>query len=322
MTTPTLKLGVEAILLAAAVAAVAALSAIPGRGTSTGGIPVPAAVPGPPPPPPTGAFVLAQENGADGVALSGRVHGSKLELTGTVFDQTGFGVNGLTVSFAIDAGDGKTSTLESSPCGAGCYGGTADVRGRPAAVTVQIFGKKERSQVRFAMPDLWPPTPAGALVRRAAGTIEHLRTLVTNERLGSDAKHVLHTIYRDVAPNRLEYTVEGVGQSIIVGSRRWDRKPGGPWKSSPQQPITVPSPAWGASTKVTNAFLLGTALLAGRRSWVVSFATPTVPAWFTIWIDPRSLRTVELRMTAAAHFMHHVYSGFNQSLRIEAPDRK
>lgn len=320
MTTPSLKLGVEAILLAAAVAAVAALSAIPGRGTSAGGgIPVPAAGAGPPPPPPTGAFVLAQENGADGVALSGRVDGSKLELTGTVLDQTGLGVSGLTVSFAIDAGDGKTSILESSPCGAGCYGGTADVPGRPAAVTVQLSGRGKSSHVRFAMPDLWPPTPAPALVRRAAGAIEHLRTLVTNERLGSDTKHVLHTIYRAVAPNRLEYTVDGVGQSIIIGSGRWDRKPGGPWKSSPQQPITVPSPAWGASTKVTNAFLLGTAPVDGRRSWVVSFATPTVPAWFTIWIDPRSLRTVELRMTAAAHFMHHLYSGFNQSLRVEAP---
>lgn len=320
MTTPSLKLGVEAILLGAAVAAVATLSAIPGRGTSVGGaISAPAAGPGPPPPPPTGAFVLAQENGADGVALSGRVDGSKLELTGTVLDQNGLGVSGLTVSFAIDAGDRKTSTLRSSPCGAGCYGGTAVVRGRPAAVTMQVSGTEKRSQVRFAMPGHWPPTPAAALVRRAAGTIEQLRTLVTNERLGSDTKHVLHTIYRDVAPNRLEYTVEGVGQSIIVGSRRWDRQPGGPWKSSPQQPITVPSPAWGASTKVTNAFLLGTAHVAGRRLWVVSFATPTVPAWFTIWIDPRSLRTVELRMTAAAHFMHHVYSGFNQSLRVEAP---
>jgi hypothetical protein len=320
VTTPSLRLGVETILLAAAVAAVAALSAIPGRGTSTGGgIAARAAGAGPPPPPPTGAFVLAQENGADGVALSVRVGGSKLELTGTVLDQTGLGVSGLTVSFTIDAGDGKTSTLRSSPCGAGCYGGTAVVRGRPAAVTVRLSGREKSSQVRFAMPDLWPPTPAAALIRRTAGTIKQLRTLVTNERLGSDAKHVLHTIYRDVAPNRLEYTVEGVGQSIIVGSRRWDRQPGGPWKSSQQQPITVPSPAWGASTKVTNAFLLGTALVAGRRSWVVSFATPTVPAWFTIWIDSRSLRTVELRMTAAAHFMHHVYSGFNQSLRVEAP---
>jgi hypothetical protein len=106
VTTPSLKLGIEAILLAAAVAAVLALSAIPGRGTSVGGGIAPAA--GPPPPPPTGAFVLAQENGADGVALSGRVDGSKLELTGTVLDQTGLGVSGLTVSFAIDAGDGKT----------------------------------------------------------------------------------------------------------------------------------------------------------------------------------------------------------------------
>jgi hypothetical protein len=53
--------------------------------------------------------------------------------------------------------------------------------------------------------------------------------------------------------------------------------------------------------------------------WVVSFVTPQVPAWFTIWIDKRTYRTLELRMIAAAHFMHHLYGPFNAPLAISPP---
>ena len=53
--------------------------------------------------------------------------------------------------------------------------------------------------------------------------------------------------------------------------------------------------------------------------WVVSFVTPQVPAWFTIWIDKQTHRTLELRMIAAAHFMLHRYAPFNAPLTISPP---
>ena len=53
--------------------------------------------------------------------------------------------------------------------------------------------------------------------------------------------------------------------------------------------------------------------------WVVSFANPTTPAWFTAWIDRSTYRPLRLRMTAAAHFMTHDYLAFNRPLRLTPP---
>jgi hypothetical protein len=40
-----------------------------------------------------------------------------------------------------------------------------------------------------------------------------------------------------------------------------------------------------------------------------------------IWIDKHTHRTLELRMTAAGHFMHHRYGPFNAPLTISPPHR-
>jgi len=68
--------------------------------------------------------------------------------------------------------------------------------------------------------------------------------------------------------------------------------------------------------------LLGSDTVAGRAAWVLSFVTPQVPAWFTVWIDKQTHRTLELRMTAAAHFSQHRYGPFNAPLTISPPRRQ
>ena len=65
--------------------------------------------------------------------------------------------------------------------------------------------------------------------------------------------------------------------------------------------------------------MLAATRLGGRPVWVVSFVNPTIPAWFTAWVDRGSYRTLQLRMTAAAHFMFHRYVAFDRPLRIEPP---
>jgi hypothetical protein len=79
----------------------------------------------------------------------------------------------------------------------------------------------------------------------------------------------------------------------------------------------VPQPTWG--DVAIDAHVIGTARVAGRPVWVVSFVNPTTPAWFTAWIDRRSYRTLQLRMTASAHFMFHRYESFDRPLRIRPP---
>ena len=82
---------------------------------------------------------------------------------------------------------------------------------------------------------------------------------------------------------------------MVIGRRRWDRTaPGKRWVRSPQvPPLQVPTPTWGSD--VSNAHLLGTARVGGRPVWVVSFANPSIPAFFTAWIDRQSYRTRQLR---------------------------
>ena len=46
---------------------------------------------------------------------------------------------------------------------------------------------------------------------------------------------------------------------------------------------------------------------------------PTTPAWYTVTLDRRTLRTLDVRMTAAAHFMDNRYSAFDGPRRIRPP---
>ena len=104
----------------------------------------------------------------------------------------------------------------------------------------------------------------------------------------------------------------------MIGNRRWDQaRPGAAWTRSQQAPLRLPQPAWG--DRAENAHVLGTGRVDGRPVWVVSFVNPTVPAWFTTWIDRDTYRTLRLRMTAASHFMFHRYVEFDRPVKIVPP---
>src|SRR3954470_9060772 len=59
--------------------------------------------------------------------------------------------------------------------------------------------------------------------------------------------------------------------------------------------------------------------LGGKRARLGTFFDPSLPAWFELALDPRTARPLELRMTAAAHFMQHRYTDFNRPVRIVPP---
>lgn len=105
---------------------------------------------------------------------------------------------------------------------------------------------------------------------------------------------------------------------MIIGSKRWDRLPGGQWERSDQESLKQPQPYWG-SDPVRNARVLGTGRVDGRPVWLVSFYDPRLPAWFELSIDRRTSRLHALRMTAQAHFMTHRYGGFDSPLQIVPP---
>lgn len=308
-----LKLAAALVALAAGIGAVVTAVALahstPSGGSTSSG--PQAAAPAPPassepafPRPPADALVLAREDRDLAVGLAVSPDGS---LQASVIGQEG-PATGLTVSFG---------TTPARGCGPGCYRAAGGTLSR--SVAVRITGpNRPPSTASFALPASVPGRPAAAIVRRAERTWRALRTLVVHDSLSSGPGTGITTLWRFQAPDRHTYAIRNGPQAVAIGTRRWDKLPGHGWQESTQDPIREPIPVW---ESVSNAHVLGSTTLRGRAVWKISFFDPQLPAWFTIWVDRRTARTLELRMTAQAHFMHQVYGPFDRPLRIVPPTR-
>jgi hypothetical protein len=252
-------------------------------------------------PPPRDAVVLGDEAGTRAVALAVQPKA----LTATVLAPSGGPESGLKVSLRVEG-----TTLRARPCGSGCY--RASVTARPSRVEVLL----PDASASFRIPR---ETKTGAaIVARAARTFRGLRSLVYVESLRSGPTRGIVTTWSMAKPDKLSYQIHGGAAAVVIGRRRWDQaKPRAKWAESQSPVLHVPAPTWGGG--VTNARVLGSATVNGHPVWTVSFATPSVPAWFTAWIEKSTYRTLQLRMTAPAHFMFHRYMEFNAPLRIKPP---
>lgn len=271
------------------------------------------------PAPPKGAVVFGAQAGDDalGLAVSPGARGVALQasLVGYPKGVSG-GISGVKVRFRVERRNGTSVTTGVAlPCGSGCYRTDALVAD-PAKVTVLLPGHTP-SSVAFALPSIWPPAPAATIVTRAARVWRDLHTLVFRDLLSTGGSVTLDTLWKIVAPDRLAYEIKGSGSSVIIGDRRWDKPEGGTtWQESQQAPVDQPQPFWVSATDVR---LLGTVSVHGRPAWRISFYDPGTPGWFTILVDKATMHTVDIRMTAIAHFMHDTYGPFNAPISIKPP---
>jgi copper transport protein len=296
-----LRLRLELVLVAFLVVAVAVLVQLrPGRNVVSLSVAAAQALEPspPPPPPPRGAVVLAREAGPLAVALEAEPR----RLTAIVLSPSGGGLSGLDVRFL-------PADVRAAPCGSGCYRAQA-APGRRVTVEVEGFGPTRRAT--FSLPAEAPP--ADALVRRARAAFRAFVGVTYDERLASDETHRITARWRLEKPDRVAYTIPGGAQAVVVGRRRWDRDtPGTRWHASPQIPrLPQPATQWELETNAHVLSRTGSEL-------VVSFADPTVPAFYTLTLDPRTLRPSVLHMTAAAHFMVDRYAGFSPVREIRPP---
>jgi hypothetical protein len=297
---------IVAVLLSGTPGPVQAAPLAPAGATTTARPPakVPAAFPAPP----DGSVVFARADGSNVLALAAAPRGRALLLQASIVGPQSEGVAGLDVSLTLDRRSAKAAA-----CGAGCYRAQLPVLRRPSVAVVTV----QKTRWRVALPHDWPPADGSALVARAGRVWRSLRSLSYRERLASDSSHAVTSVWRAAAPDRIAYTVTKGYSSVIIGGRRWDRAPGGRWVASAQtSPIHQPVPFW---VSVKDAHVLGTEQLRGREVWRVSFFDPATPGWFEVAIDKRTLRTLELSMFATAHFMHDVYSGFDEPAGIRPP---
>jgi copper transport protein len=301
------------VLLVCAVALLTDL--VPGVRAGPASAPVVNAAPVAAPLPPKGSVVLGGQARELAVNLAAKPDGTgRVALTATVIGQDAAGVRGLDLSFGLDGAPGT----EGEPCGSGCYEATVPSDGSPSRATVRVSGAgRAPATVDFDLGETWPPPPGAAIVRRAGNVFRDLRTFTSREELESRPGNRIVSHWTFAAPDRLTYRIENGAEAVVIGPRRWDKvTPDGPWKASPQSPLTVPSTPW---ARVRDARLLGRGTVDGKPVDVVSFLDPTVPAWFTLRADPATGRALAIRMTAAAHFMTERYSGFDEPLTIEPP---
>jgi hypothetical protein len=257
------------------------------------------------PAPPAGAVVFSRQSGGNVVAL-GVVPGKPLELQASVLGSQGQGVDGLDVSFRVGS-----KMLDGTPCGPGCYRASAPSKRPPQTVEVRIGGKKPVAW-NVRLPKQWPPPDGSSIVARATRTFNDLQTLTTDDSLSSGPGRTLHTHWTLAAPNRLTYQIVNGPAAVIIGNTRWDKVPGQKWVKSAQTPIHQPVPFW-VSWK--DAHVIGET----PSTWRVTFFDPKTPGWYDVVIAKKSVRTLSMRMRAAAHFMSQRYGNFNAPVHIAPP---
>jgi len=289
------RAAVELVLVACLAGAVSVLVLLrPGRNVAPrvpvslaqGAGPFPA-----PPRPPADAVLAAREAGAFGVAVAAE----RTRVTVYVLAPSGGGQSGLELSI-----DGTRAR----PCGSGCYRVAA-----PPAPVVRVRADGVRADI--AVPSRAPAAPG--LLRRARARYRALSGVAYVERLASDPTHELETRWRLERPDRIEYAIAGGPAAVVIGARRWDRStPKGRWQESAQTPLPQPATIW---TSAASAHVLART----RRTITVSFVDPTIPAFFTVTFDRRTLLPRLLQMTASAHFMTDRYTSFNGPRAIRPP---
>jgi hypothetical protein len=276
--------------------------------TAAGGQIATPTTPGFPAPPP-GAVVFAREAGTRALGLA-IVPGQPSSLVRvSVLSGEGDGERGLDVSLLAG---GHTVVLPA--CRAGCYQGEVATGTLSGRVVVELGART----YPFTLPSTLSLPDGTGTVARAGEVWRALKTLVWHERLASTPTDALYTVYRAVAPDELQYTIEGASSAIIIGTSRWDRpSPTSRWVHSAQiPPLAQPQPFWAG---YSDAHVVGSGRVQGRSAAEVTFFDPVTPAWFDAWIDKRTGLTLVLTMTAVAHFMHHVYGPFDAPFQLHPP---
>jgi hypothetical protein len=239
--------------------------------------------------------VLAKEVGPLGLAIAVEPR----RVTAIVLSPAGGGLNGLDVRL-----DGRTATT----CGQGCY--RVDLTpGRTIGVEIGRFGPTRETS--FVLPRF--ARPAADLVRRLRTRYRALTSVRYVEHLRSDAMHAITAHWLLEKPDRIEYSIPGGAQGLVVGTRRWDRAtPRAKWQESAQATLPQPATQW---NHATNAQVIAD----NGATKTVSFADPTIPAYFTVTLDAKTLHPRVLHMTAPAHFMTERYESFNLPRAIYPP---
>jgi copper transport protein len=246
--------------------------------------------------PPADATVVAKRDGALAAAVAVRPSGRTFV--------TFVGQDARAVDIGAVRIDGRPATS----CGVGCYAGQA-------ASAREVRVEHGDTVLRFDL-GARRPVPRDLLPRMRAA-YAGLTSTIYKQWTETGSGRAFAVTWREGTPHRFSYRIDGGAEAIVVGQRRWDRAPGQEWEATSTARTPEFVPPWGNSGRLANAQILR----EGRRTLTVGFlgASRIYPAWFEVTVARRDLRILNLRMTAAAHFMVSRYLAWNEPVEIRPP---
>ena len=204
-------------------------------------------------------------------------------------------------------------------CGDTCRRATIDIQPGDT-VTVDVLGQGG-GEASFTMPEQLPAPSGAALLARVQTAMHALTAYQVSEVLSSGVT-TIHSVYASDAPDRTTWTVNGSGETIWIGTTQYTRNgPGDPWHVEADLPAnTVPNFVWDFFEPLTDAHVIGHAVLGGVPTTIVSsFGNKQATAiWFTYWIDATG-RVRQVNMDAPGHFMTDTYTSYDKPVDITAP---
>jgi hypothetical protein len=213
-------------------------------------------------------------------------------------------------------------------CGTGCRTASLPGAARTLAVRARIDGGAYSATLPVAF-DASGDALAARLLRRMDAGQERLRSAAVYESLASSPAPADITSYRIVAPDRFAYSLSRGGRpvddTVIVGTREWDRAAGSAvWRPSSYGSAPFSASAyldWWASYGGQARLLdlertaSGTVADVARLTEIAGLG----PVWFRFRIDVGRAHLQRLSMITVEHFMSQAWSGFDQPTSITAP---
>jgi hypothetical protein len=219
---------------------------------------------------------------------------------------------------------GRRLNVALGPCGLGCFEGRAAITAGAWRLETRITTNRGPATLTLHVP---LPTPGGAPeLRRSIAAMDGLHTARMLETLRSSARGravVSHYAYR--APDAFRVAVAGGTTRIVIGRAEFDRPQSArawtktPWPGSPfTWPRSYYASLWDGAAA---ARVLGRQQLHGRRTEIVAFVRPNLPAWFRLWVGVADGVVYREQMLAEGHIMNHRYRP-NAPVAIRRPRRE
>jgi hypothetical protein len=164
-----------------------------------------------------------------------------------------------------------------------------------------------------------PTGGATALLAGADAAMSRLASLRERQSIGAGGPAIT-TTYEWAAPDRTRQVSDNGSETIVVGTRRFDRSGNGQWlESSWPEQGGYRWPQFTFAKTAAEVTLLGREPVDGVDCWVITFRDTTADARLTLWIGVEDSLIRQQRMFAIGHYMQSRFFDYDVPIAIDVP---